>query len=468
MDETPGTILKKARKLRNLTIAQASKATRIRVLYLEAMESDQFSVLPSLVHARGFIRNYAEFLGLNGNDLVSRIDPSPKPDNSSSSPIAETISNQKPPSNLVIGEPEADPLPVAPILPEFEENAPDQKHDRLEAIQSSPIPHSQDPQEDFTSGSHLIFEAIGEKLQKQREALSLSLEEVEVYSRVRKHYLESIEAGDFEKLPSTVQARGMLVNYARFLEIDQEEILLQYADGLQAQRNEKHSLDKGKSDSPTPLIRFSSIRRYISIDLLVGSGLIIIMIVFAFWATGNVINRYNSPSTVVTARSISDIILTPLETKSQTESTQEQSILMSTQTPFTNIAGISTIQGTGTGRVQVYAVILQSTWMRVTVDGKIAFEGRVLPGSAFEYNGNDQVELITGSGSAIQIIHNQTDLGVMGLFGEVVDRIYTSNSVLVPTATLTPIPTKTGTPTITPRYTKTPSPTATPIYSPVP
>jgi hypothetical protein len=76
------------------------------------------------------------------------------------------------------------------------------------------------------------------------------------------------------------------------------------------------------------------------------------------------------------------------------------------------------------------------------------------------------VEVLTGNGSALQIIYNQTDLGVMGIFGELVDRIYTPNSILEPTATITPTPTITPKPSLTPRTTNTPVPTRTPIYSP--
>ena len=51
----------------------------------------------------------------------------------------------------------------------------------------------------------------------------------EAHTHVRKHYLELIEAGAFGELPSPVQARGMLANYAEFLNLDVDAILLYYA-----------------------------------------------------------------------------------------------------------------------------------------------------------------------------------------------------------------------------------------------
>ena len=87
--------------------------------------------------------------------------------------------------------------------------------------------------------SHAVFTSIGETLQQRRESLSLTLEEIEQHTHVRMHYLQALEQGDFDHLPSSVQTRGMLNNYARFLDMDVEAILLQFAEGLQIQRLER-------------------------------------------------------------------------------------------------------------------------------------------------------------------------------------------------------------------------------------
>ncbi|NCP16901.1 hypothetical protein GW866_07645 [bacterium] len=94
------------------------------------------------------------------------------------------------------------------------------------------------------------------------------------------------------------------------------------------------------------------------------------------------------------------------------------------------------------------------------MDGKIELEGRILAGSAYPFDGSERIEVLTGDGSAVQIIYNQTNLGVMGTFGEVVDLIYTPKNVLKPTPT--PLPTPTATPRVTPTATGTPTPRYTP------
>jgi hypothetical protein len=112
--------------------------------------------------------------------------------------------------------------------------------------------------------------------------------------------------------------------------------------------------------------------------------------------------------------------------------------------------------------------VRQRTWLRVLVDGKEQFSGRVVAGSAYEYSGDEKIEIQTGNAAALQIIFNQEDLGVMGNMGEIVTRIYTLTGVLAPTPTVTLTPTKTPRPSPTPRPTLTTRPTSTPRPTPTP
>ena len=70
MFESIGQRLKKERIARFLTLEKASEATRIRIIFLQALESDDYSVMPSAAQGRGFLRNYAEYLELNIDDCI--------------------------------------------------------------------------------------------------------------------------------------------------------------------------------------------------------------------------------------------------------------------------------------------------------------------------------------------------------------------------------------------------------------
>src|SRR5512137_495766 len=69
-----GSQLRAAREAQSLTLEQVFKATRIKQPFLEAIEANQFHTLPGPVQARGFVRSYANFLGLDGEHLASVLD----------------------------------------------------------------------------------------------------------------------------------------------------------------------------------------------------------------------------------------------------------------------------------------------------------------------------------------------------------------------------------------------------------
>jgi cytoskeletal protein RodZ len=65
-----GNSLREARERRGLDFAQAEVATKIRGKYLRALEDEQFALLPAQTYVKGFLRTYAEYLGLDGQLYV--------------------------------------------------------------------------------------------------------------------------------------------------------------------------------------------------------------------------------------------------------------------------------------------------------------------------------------------------------------------------------------------------------------
>ena len=65
-----GSSLHEARVRRGLDLSQVERDTKIRTKYLAALEEDDFDTLPSPAYARGFLRTYADYLGLEGQRFV--------------------------------------------------------------------------------------------------------------------------------------------------------------------------------------------------------------------------------------------------------------------------------------------------------------------------------------------------------------------------------------------------------------
>ena len=69
--KTVGSILKEERIKKGLTFEQAEQATKIRLNFLQAIEADDYSGLPSLSYAKGFVKNYSEYLGLDSGMVLA-------------------------------------------------------------------------------------------------------------------------------------------------------------------------------------------------------------------------------------------------------------------------------------------------------------------------------------------------------------------------------------------------------------
>src|SRR5881398_2444361 len=65
-----GTSLREARLRQGLDFPELEQGTKIRGKYLRALEDEQFDVLPAQTYVKGFLRTYAEFLGLDGQLYV--------------------------------------------------------------------------------------------------------------------------------------------------------------------------------------------------------------------------------------------------------------------------------------------------------------------------------------------------------------------------------------------------------------
>jgi len=468
MSKTLGQVLKETRESRGLSLADVSFQTKIREHYLDALENDQISNLPSPVQGKGFLRNYASFLKLDEGQMM---DAWYHPEHfvfekeslsTTDSYQPERIEQEQP--KIIEKELNQDDSQVI-IIHEFTDG-----NQTVEKLAEVPDPE--------LKASQKIFVSIGSQLKKQREILNLSLEDIERYTNLRLHYLQALEEGNFDQLPSVVQGKGMLSNYSNFLNMNSDEILLQYAEGLQTKRNEQYDPKKLDPNNPTqikqPSITSPSWRKFITADLLIVGTLIVALFVFVLWGAANVSRNQSEGSP--TALSISEVLLTepgPLISTPELTITSNPTQNVATNSDLLNIEegeSLTVEIKEGLFPINLSIVANQRAYLRITSDNKVVFSGRVVPGNAYEFSGSEAVELLTGNASALDIYFNQQKIGSIGGTGEVKSLIFTADQgYATPTAQFTSTLTITTNPTSTPRPTNTstlmpvtPSPTVTP------
>jgi cytoskeleton protein RodZ len=490
MAEPFGEILLKTRLERGESLEQVSSALHLRPRYLQALEEEDYSALPSNVQGKGYLRMYAGYLGLSAEPLLENWGKkiklpagAPLPELPAKAPAvaiveaaaAEVSIEVQSPAPVLL-EPDEDEIPAElETLPGPESE--------VQTFESPLLPDelALEPEKELLppKASDLLVR-IGQQLRQQREDLNLSLADVERHTHVRLRYLAALEGGRLEDLPSPVQGRGMLSNYSGFLQLDTDALLSIFAEALQARRLEFHARQPVTRKNNTPRRRAeakppSTLRRLLTPDLLLGSALIVILFGFAVWAASKITSVQNEQA-AATPLSIAEILL---------QTTTPLAVIALTPSPLPNIgtripgdnsaagaaaassltapAATITLPAVGTGSLQVAIVTRMSTYMRVTVDGKVAFDGRAIVGNAYPFGGDKQIELLIGNAAALQVFFNQTDMGNLGLVGEVKTLIFTKSGVVTPTPmfTITSSPTSTKTATARPSQT-VPVPTITP------
>lgn len=467
MNESIGRQLRAARQARGLSLEQVYKETHIKPHYLEALEADAWERLPSRFQGRGFLRVYGGFLGLDSEALLRQLDEQ------SITPASSAV----PPVQAASPSPPAQPSAAPASTAEQQKTAPQaEQAEPLQDAVSSGLPAANAPD------AQVIFQQIGAELRRIRTHLGLSVEEVEQQTHLRAHHIQILEAGAFDRLASPVQGRGLLQIYASFLGLNTDAVLLRYADALQAQLAARQGNRPQRRRAAVKPPSGKSWSWLWSAEFLAMTVLSLATFAFIVWGFANVMRTRASLPPTPTPFSVAEALLAieeqPLVTATELSPTPTTTPTFPPEILTVNPGGgetellTQTLLPSPVGKVQVILSAQQRAWLRVLVDGKELYNGRIQPGSVLEYNGEEKIELQTGNAAAIKVIYNQQDLGVLGGVGEVLTQIFTAQGVLQPTATITPTATRTLRPSPTPRPTQTPRPTRTPLptatSSPIP
>jgi cytoskeletal protein RodZ len=125
--------------------------------------------------------------------------------------------------------------------------------------------------------------SLGNFLQQERLKKNVSIEDVAEATCIHIATLRAIEAGDREKIPAEVFARGFVKLYAEYLGLDTQDVLNRYNSELVTlgQKGDRQELISGKSlghEAP-----FFSTRRIILLILII----VLLALGYYFWWSGN-------------------------------------------------------------------------------------------------------------------------------------------------------------------------------------
>ncbi|MBI2798123.1 DUF4115 domain-containing protein [Candidatus Saccharibacteria bacterium] len=309
--------------------------------------------------------------------------------------------------------------------------------------------------------------ALPELLQKRRNELGYSLKDVEKAINVREIYLGQIEAGDYDKLPDDVYAKGYVKNYADYLGFDTKPIMQLYTNERVAHKQasaDSHSRQKSSGFNLKPIGSGAVVVTPKAIAILIGVATFVIAAGYILWqfvllAAPPKINLNSQiPGTVNTSYIIvsgqidagsdlfinsSPVQISPdgsfseriaVEDGDNTITLMARNKLGKTSTMSKNIVArlpnsanadlASQLPANPVDGVQiVIKVNKQATWIVAKADGQDAFHGTMLPGSQQLIKAKQSITLTTGNGGATSVVITNSsvarkNLGQLGRDGE--------------------------------------------------
>ena len=305
---------------------------------------------------------------------------------------------------------------------------------------------------------------VAELLNKRREELKESLQDVEKATQIRKRYLELIEAGDYEHLPDNVYALGYVKSYADHLGFDTAPIVNLYKKERQAYTTSRNSGELLKDDKQMglrPLGRPSFVLSSKSLIVLFSIVLFVTILGYLGWQVAvlaappkislNTIQDQVSTNYVIISGQTNDdadvyIDNSPILINSD-GSFSERIALLDGQNQITitarnQLGKSSTITKTVTAKLpesvtttgkvspvpvdgveMLVKISNQATWIIIVADGQDVFRGTMLPGATQLFKAKNSIKLTTGNAGNTQVFVSNSvvankDLGIIGRSGE--------------------------------------------------
>ncbi|MFQ5944172.1 MAG: helix-turn-helix domain-containing protein [Anaerolineales bacterium] len=273
------------------------------------------------------------------------------------------------------------------------------------------------------------MEEIAKTLKEARYRLGLSLEEAERSTRIRAHYLEALEEGDIQSVPSQVQARGFLKNYSEYLGLDSGPILQRYTEVIHSQRT--LPLRRTRKDEQITRPSVSVRRRRISADLVIAAVITLTVLAVLIWGFGLVASSLRDQ-----AQAASPFLIPTFTPTAEDETSMaERTVVVVEQTPTPPSIEIPAIQA---DVIDLRLLIERRAWFSVEVDGEIVENRRAAPGELLEFQGDELIKLTTGNGGGIRVFFGGVDQGLLGELNEVVTRFWVREGAITPTPSATP------------------------------
>ncbi len=252
----------------------------------------------------------------------------------------------------------------------------------------------------LTTEQQQQLQDIGTKLSRTRLAKDISLDTVANNTHISKRLLVAIEAGETEELPEPIYIKALVTKFARELGVQEIQFEIE------------SQTDSGEKDP-----RQKSRRQYWLNFQLRSLHLYLIYILLVLASVKGISNLVESPVAI-------DLPLTP---PPEAPTPEEPKTPTPAQVSQTENASQFVSQSSNTESVSVGINLQEKCWLKVMVDGTVAFEGILPKGTQRQWTGKKEVTIRAGNAGGVVISFNNQQQKVLGAPGQVEEITYTVN-----------------------------------------
>jgi cytoskeletal protein RodZ len=157
------------------------------------------------------------------------------------------------------------------------------------------------PAERAENGNPELMASFGESLRRERELRGVTLREVSEATKINVRYLEALERNEFDHLPGGVFIKGFIKSYARYIGVDDSEMINAYEFELKQRKSEQAeagssaSVDRLREYHRLPERNESLRRRRARVLVVLTAGLLLVAIAAgAVWGARALMARSES------------------------------------------------------------------------------------------------------------------------------------------------------------------------------
>jgi cytoskeletal protein RodZ len=254
--------------------------------------------------------------------------------------------------------------------------------------------------------------AFGGRLRREREMRGITLEEITESTKISRRHLEALESEHFDQLPGGVFNKGFVRAYARFLGIDGDQAVADYAaaSNEQPEPEDKFPLEIHEAPKRALNPRRSHLPLAFGIAALVG-----VLVGYAFWAKSRPHTResaagstqHATPAVATTAPPVNAPVLAAESAPAAKEVTAASS-----PQPLAQAAPEKPVKPEKVFVVQVKAK--EDAWVSIVADGKSVMERVLTAEKNKKIKAGKMLVLRTGNAGGIEVSFNGVSLGSLG------------------------------------------------------